>query len=69
MPAAPASSCDPGDPGGKTLIITAGETVEGIDFTLARGGVITGRVIDSEGGPLIEEPITLLPEAVKADDT
>jgi len=49
------------DPGGKTLIITAGETVEGIDFTLARGGVITGRATDSEGRPLIEEQITLLP--------
>ncbi|MFZ0061435.1 MAG: hypothetical protein WAL47_05310 [Pyrinomonadaceae bacterium] len=46
---------------GRTLIIGAGETVEGIDFTLTRGGVITGRATDSEGRPLIEEQITLLP--------
>ena len=59
-PAAPAF-VKTGDPGGQTLIITAGETVEGIDFTLARGGVITGRAVDSEGVPLIEEPIILLP--------
>jgi hypothetical protein len=49
-----------GDRGGKTLLIAAGETVEGIDFTLNRGGVITGKAMDSEGRPLIEEHITLL---------
>jgi protocatechuate 3,4-dioxygenase beta subunit len=48
-----------GDPRGRSLIIAAGETVEGIDFTLSRGGAITGRVTDSEGRPLIEEQITL----------
>ena len=50
-----------GDWGGKKLIVAAGETVESIDFTLNRGGVITGRATDSEGRPLIEEPIILLP--------
>lgn len=50
-----------GEPTGKTLIVTEGETVEGIDFALARGGVITGRATDSEGRPLIEEQVNLLP--------
>src|SRR6266850_1414607 len=62
MPAAPAFVISgPGELGGKSLIITEGETVEGIDFALNRGGVITGKVIDSEGRPLIEEQISLLP--------
>ncbi len=60
IPAAPAF-VNSGDPGGKTLIITKAENVEGMDFTLARGGVITGKVVDSEGAPLIEEQITLVP--------
>ena len=46
---------------GKTLIITEGEVVEGIDFALARGGVITGKAVDAEGQPLIEEQIILSP--------
>lgn len=50
-----------GEPGGKTLILTEGETVQGIDFALARGGVITGKATDSEDRPLIEEQINLLP--------
>ncbi|HKR60074.1 MAG TPA: carboxypeptidase regulatory-like domain-containing protein [Pyrinomonadaceae bacterium] len=60
MPAAPALVLSV-DPFGKSLIMSEGETVEGIDFELTRGGVITGRVTDSEDRPLIEEPINLLP--------
>lgn len=60
MPAAPAYVFS-GEPGGKTLIIAEGESVEGVDFALARGGVITGKVTESEGRPLIEETINLLP--------
>jgi protocatechuate 3,4-dioxygenase beta subunit len=46
----------------KTLLIAEGETVEGVDFALVRGGVITGRVTDAEGQPLIEEQIAFVPE-------
>ncbi|MGH9906926.1 MAG: MSCRAMM family protein, partial [Pyrinomonadaceae bacterium] len=60
LPAAPAYVVS-GEPGGKSLIIAEGESVEGVDFALARGGVITGRVTDSEGRPLIEEMVNLLP--------
>jgi len=41
--------------------IASGATVEGIDFALSRGGVITGKVTDSEGHPLIGERILLKP--------
>lgn len=43
----------------KTLMVSEGETYEGIDFTLVRGGVITGRVMDSEGRPIIEENVEI----------
>src|SRR5437764_1419767 len=46
---------------GRVVNLSADETVEGIDFKLTRGGVITGRVIDADGKPLIEERITLTP--------
>ncbi len=46
---------------GKTLNLAPGEAVDGIDFKLTRGAVITGRVTDADGRPLIEERITLLP--------
>jgi hypothetical protein len=46
---------------GKVVNLTAGEAVEGIDFKLARGGVITGRVTDADGRPVIEQGISLTP--------
>src|SRR5713226_3463790 len=46
---------------GKIVNLSSGEAVEGIDFKLARGGVITGRVTDADGRPLIEERISLSP--------
>jgi hypothetical protein len=44
---------------GKFLLMGEGEAVEGIDFALMRGGVITGKVTDANGQPLIEEPVTI----------
>lgn len=39
--------------------VSEGKVVEGINFALSRGGVITGRVIDAEGRPMIRESISL----------
>jgi hypothetical protein len=44
---------------GRPVNLSSNEVVEGIDFKLTRGGVITGRLTDSEGKPVIEERITL----------
>jgi protocatechuate 3,4-dioxygenase beta subunit len=44
----------------KVVTLSSGEAVDGIDFKLTRGGVITGRVVDADGRPLIEERINLL---------
>lgn len=52
---------------GKTVILEEGENVEGIDFSISRGGVITGRVSQADGRPIIEERvnITLVEETVR----
>ena len=42
-----------------TLLINKDETVENINFELVRGGVITGKVTDSDGRPLIEESVSI----------
>lgn len=44
---------------GKTITLNEGETVDQFDMTLTRGGVITGRVIDANGQPLVQESIRL----------
>lgn len=43
----------------RTLLVNKGETVEHIDFALVRGGVITGKVVDAEGHPAIEQEVRL----------
>jgi hypothetical protein len=44
---------------GKTLTLADGERVENVDLEIKRGGVIAGRVADSQGRPVIEERINL----------
>lgn len=45
---------------GRPLVIAEGEEISGIDFTLESGGVITGKVCDQEGRPLVEERVRLV---------
>jgi hypothetical protein len=42
---------------GKAINLADGETVEGVDIAVTRGGVITGKVIDADGQPLVLESI------------
>ncbi len=65
MPAAPAF-VNSDEQGSKTLIIAEGETIERINFALVRGGVITGKAVDAEGLPLIEEQIIPWPAEANA---
>src|SRR5207237_280815 len=44
---------------GKPVTLTEGESVEEINLALRRGGVITGRLSDATGRPLIQERLTL----------
>lgn len=44
---------------GKLITMIEGETVDDVELALARGGVITGRVTDADGRPVIEEIVHL----------
>ena len=46
---------------GKVLLLADGENVEDIDFSMVRGGVITGKVNHADGRPVIEERIHVVP--------
>jgi protocatechuate 3,4-dioxygenase beta subunit len=50
----------------ESVFIKEGESRENIDFALVRGGVITGRVTDAEGRPLIARVVSL--QAVAEQD-
>ncbi|MCI0660556.1 MAG: carboxypeptidase regulatory-like domain-containing protein [Acidobacteria bacterium] len=45
---------------GRMLSIIEDEEIDNVDLELKRGGVITGRVTDSQGRPVIEETIGLI---------
>jgi protocatechuate 3,4-dioxygenase beta subunit len=63
MPVAPAlvMTDSLNNPQGQSVIVNENENADGINFELAPGGVITGKVSDSEGHPLIEERVSLAP--------
>jgi len=44
---------------GQMLNVAEGEKVENIDLEIKRGGVIAGRITDSQGRPVIEETVNL----------
>jgi protocatechuate 3,4-dioxygenase beta subunit len=43
----------------KNVIVNEDEEVEDINFSLVRGGVITGKITDGDGRPLIQESVSL----------
>lgn len=45
---------------GQSVNVAEGETIAKIDFALVRGGVVTGRITDSEGRPLIGERVNVV---------
>ena len=47
------------EPPGKDLSLSADETAENIDFDIARGGVITGRITSPDGKPMVEMLVSL----------
>lgn len=42
---------------GQTINVVDGEAIDRVDFKLVRGGVITGRITDVEGNPVIGEQV------------
>ncbi|HKF55678.1 MAG TPA: carboxypeptidase-like regulatory domain-containing protein, partial [Blastocatellia bacterium] len=45
----------------KSVRLAEGESVEGINIEVVPGGVITGRVTDSSGRPIIDETVRIIP--------
>jgi len=45
----------------KTILLSAGESVEDVDLKLIRGAVITGRITEEDGKPVAEERVDLQP--------
>jgi protocatechuate 3,4-dioxygenase beta subunit len=45
---------------GRNLVLSEGDAVDGIDFSLVRGGVITGKITDAEGRPVIEQRVNVM---------
>lgn len=43
---------------GKTVNLAEGESAENVDFVMARGGVITGKITDEDGRLVVEEAVT-----------
>lgn len=41
------------------VVITGNETVDNIDFSLIRGGVVTGKVTDTDSRPIIDQAVSL----------
>jgi protocatechuate 3,4-dioxygenase beta subunit len=44
-----------------SVVVSQGEEVEDVNLLLVPGGVITGKITDSEGEPLIGQPVTITP--------
>ena len=47
------------EPHAKVVTLDEGEVVEGIDFAFITGGVITGRITDADGRPVVSERVML----------
>jgi hypothetical protein len=45
----------------KSLVVGEGDNVEDVNFSMIRGGVITGKITDADDRPLVEEQIFLQP--------
>ena len=52
---------------GQGVNVAEGETITKIDFPLVRGGVVTGRITDAEGHPLIGERVSIVTKDSTAD--
>jgi protocatechuate 3,4-dioxygenase beta subunit len=60
FPSAPAYvSTEANTPRGKNVIVGDDENVEDINFSLVRGGVITGKITDADGRPVIQQQVYL----------
>jgi carboxypeptidase family protein len=59
IPSAPAYVMADGISRTKSVLVGEDENVESINFSLIRGGVITGRVNDADGRPVIQQQVSI----------
>lgn len=59
MASAPAYVSPEGTYGSRTIVIGEDENVEDVNYSLIRGGVITGKVSDADGNPVIQVPVEI----------
>jgi hypothetical protein len=62
LPSAPAFVPPGREARSKRVLIGEDDNVEGINFALVRGGVITGRVTDADGRPVIQTQVSIYNE-------
>jgi protocatechuate 3,4-dioxygenase beta subunit len=59
VPSSPAYVLTDTNTRARSIIVSEGENVENINFSLLRGGVITGRITDADSRPLIQQRVKL----------
>lgn len=59
-PSAPAYVMSENGQRGRSVVVGEGENVEGVNFSLVRGGVITGRITDADSRPVIQTQVRLI---------
>jgi protocatechuate 3,4-dioxygenase beta subunit len=59
IPATPAYVSTESDYNVKPVVVNEDEIVEGVNFSLVRGGVITGKVTDADGRPIIQMQVDI----------
>ena len=52
----------------RLLVIAAGEVIRDVDFAMVRGGVITGRITNADGQPLIEENVSVISVTLQPEE-
>jgi len=59
MPSLPAYVIADPASSGRRVVMGEGENVEDINFALVRGGVVTGKITDADGRPVIQHQVNL----------
>jgi len=59
IPTVPAYVSSTSDYNVLPVVVNEDENIEGVNFSLVRGGVITGKVTDADGRPIIQLPVDI----------
>jgi len=59
IPVSPAFAVEQGT--NDSVVVSDGESVEDLNFSMVPGGVVTGKITDADGRPIIEAEVAVLP--------